>query len=54
MFNVKFETAAACTKTNLTLKSSYEIIQELKIELNNKIMSNEYIINYSYIIIHIL
>ena len=54
IFNIKFETAEACTKANLTLKNSYEMIQELKIELNNKIMSNEYNTNYSYIINHIL
>ena len=54
IFNIKFETADACTKTNLTLKNSYEMIQELKIELNNKIISNEYNSNYSYIIDHIL
>ena len=54
IFNIKFETADACTKTNLTLKNSYEMIQELKIELNNKIISNEYNTNYSYIINHIL
>ena len=54
IFNIKFETADACTKTNLTLKNSYEMIQELKIELNNKVISNEYNINYSYITNHIL
>ena len=54
IFNVKFETAAACTKANLTLKNSYEMIQELKIELNNKTISNEHNTNYSYIINHIL
>ena len=54
IFNIKFETAAACTKANLTLKNSYEIIQELKIELNNKIISNEHNTNYSYIINHLL
>ena len=54
IINIKFETAAACTKTNLTLKNSYDIIQELKIELNNRILSNEYNTNYSYIINHIL
>ena len=43
-----------CTKANLTLKNSYEMMQELKIELNNKIISNEYNTNYSYIINHIL
>ena len=54
IFNIKFATADACTKTNLTLKNSYEMIQELKIELNNKIISNEYNTNYSHIINHIL
>ena len=54
IFNVKFATADACTKLNLTLKNSYEIIQELKIELNNKIISNEHNTNYSYLINHIL
>ena len=54
IFNIKFTTEAACTKANLTLKNSYEMIQELKIELNNKIISNEYNTNYSYIINHIL
>ena len=54
IFNKKFETAAAYTKINLTLKNSYEIIQELRIELNDKIISNEHNTNYSYIINHIL
>ena len=54
IFNIKFENNAACTKANLTLKNSYEMIQELKIELNNRIISNEYNTNYSYIINHIL
>ena len=54
IFNVKFATEAACTKTNLTLKNSYEMIQELKIELNNKTISNEHNVNYSYLINHIL
>ena len=54
IFNIKFETAAACTKANLTLKNSYEMIQELKIEFNNKIISNEYNTNYFYIINHVL
>ena len=54
IFNIKFETDQACTKANLTLKNSYEMIQELKIELNNKIISNEYNTNYSYIINHLL
>ena len=54
IFNIKFATADACTKTNLTLKNSYEMIQELKIELNNKNISNEHNTNYSYIIDHLL
>ena len=54
IFDVKFENNDSCTKENLTLKNSYEIIQELKIELNNKIISNEHNTNYSYIINHIL
>ena len=54
IFNIKFETNQACTKANLTLKNSYERIQELKIELNNKIISNEHNTNYSYIINHLL
>ena len=54
IFNIKFATVDACTKANLTLENSYEMIQELKIELNNKIISNEYNTNYSYIINHIL
>ena len=54
IFNIKFATEAACTKTNLTLKNSYEMVQELKIELNNKNISNEHNTNYSYIINHLL
>ena len=54
IFNIKFATEAACTKANLTLKNSYEMIQELKIELNNKTISNEHNLHYSYLINHIL
>ena len=53
-FDIKFATANACTKTNLTLKNSYEMISELKIELNNRIISNETNVNYSHIINHLL
>ena len=53
-FDVKFATDAACTKNNLTLKNSYEMISELKIELNNRIVSNETNVNYSRIINHLL
>ena len=51
-FDVKFATANVCTKENLTLKNSYEMISELKIELNNRIISNETNVNYSHIINH--
>ena len=54
IFNIKFATADVCTKANLTLKNSYEMIQELKIELNNKTISNEHNVNYSYLINHLL
>ena len=53
-FDIKFATADACTKTNLTLKNSYEMISELKIELNDNIISNESNVNYSHIINHLL
>ena len=53
-FDIKFETDAACTKANLTLKNSYEMISELKIELNNRIISNETNVNYSHLINHLL
>ena len=53
-FDIKFATDDACTKANLTLKNSYEMISELKIELNNRIASNETNVNYSHIINHLL
>ena len=53
-FDIKFATADACTKANLTLKNSYEMISELKIELNNRIISYESNIHRSYIINHLL
>ena len=53
-FDIKFATADACKKANLTLKNSYEMISELKIELNNRIVSNESNVNYSHIINHLL
>ena len=53
-FDIKFATADACTKANLTLKNSYEMISELKIELNNRIISNETNVNYSHLINHLL
>ena len=53
-FDIKFATDAACTKANLTLKNSYEMISELKIELNNRIVSNESNVNYSHVINHLL
>ena len=53
-FDIKFATEAACTKANLTLKNSYEMISDLKIELNNRIISNETNVNYSHLINHLL
>ena len=53
-FDIKFATADACKKANLTLKNSYEIISELKIELNNIIVSTESNVNYSHVINHLL
>ena len=53
-FDIKFATDAACAKPNLLLKNSYEIISELKIELNDRIISNESHVNHSYIINHLL
>ena len=53
-FDIKFASADACTKANLTLKNSYEMISELKIELNNRIISNETNVNYSHLINHLL
>ena len=35
-------------------KNSYEIISELKIELNDRIVSNESHVNHSYIVNHLL
>ena len=53
-FDIKFATADACKKANLFLKNSYEMISELKIELNNRIVSNETNVNYSHLINHLL
>ena len=53
-FDIKFASADTCTKANLTLKNSYEMISELKIELNNRIISNETNVNYSHLINHLL
>ena len=53
-FDIKFATIDACTKANLLLKNSYEIISGLKIELNDRIISNESHVNHSYIINHLL
>ena len=39
--SIEFASADVCTKGNLTLKNSYEMISELKIELNDRIISNE-------------
>ena len=53
-FDIKFASADICTKGNLTLKNSYEMISELKTELNDRIISNESNVNYSHIINHLL
>ena len=53
-FDIKFATADTSKKANLTLKNSYEMISELKIELDNRIVSNETNVNYSHIINHLL
>ena len=53
-FDIKFATSNACTKANLTLKNSYKMISELKVELNDRIISNESKVNYSHIINHLL
>ena len=53
-FDIKFASADTCTKANITLKNSYEMISELKIELNNRIISNETNVNYSHLINHLL
>ena len=53
-FNIKFVSADVCTKANLLLKNSYEMISELRIELNDRIISNESNVNHSHIINHLL
>ena len=53
-FDIKFATSDACAKGNLTLKNSYEMISELKIEQNDRIISNESNVNYGHIINHLL
>ena len=53
-FDIKFGSVDACAKGNSTLKNSYEMISELKIELSDRIISNESNVNHSYIINHLL
>ena len=53
-FDIKFGSVDTCTKGSLTFKNSYEMISELKIELNDRIISNESNVNHSYIINHLL
>ena len=53
-FDIESATADTCKKANLSHKNSYEMISELKIELNNRIVSNETNVNYSHIINHLL
>ena len=51
--DIKFAEEANALPANLRLKNSYEMINSLKIELNNVIISNEDKIYYSNIIPHI-
>ena len=53
-FDIKFVTVDVCTKGNLTLKNSYEMISELIIEFNYRITSNGSNVNYSHLINHLL
>ena len=53
-FDIEFATDADCTKANLLLRNSYETISELKIELDNRILSNESHVNHCYVINHLL
>ena len=53
-FDIKFGSVDVCTKSNLLLKNSYEMISELKIELNDRIISNESNVNHSHIVNYLL
>ena len=51
---IKFGTEANALLTNLRLKNSYEMINSLKIQLNQTIITNEDYIYYSNMISHLL
>ena len=52
--DIKFGTEANALLTNLRLKNSYEMINSLKIQLNQTIITNEDYIYYSNMISHLL
>ena len=52
--DIKFAEEANALPANLRLKNTYEMVNSLKIELNNVIISNEDKIYYSNIIPHLL
>ena len=51
---IKFGTEANALLTNLRLKNSYEMVNSLKIQLNQTIITNEDYIYYSNMIPHLL
>ena len=52
--DIKFGTGANALLTNLRLKNSYEMVNSLKIELNQTIITNEDYIYYSNMIPHLV
>ena len=52
--DIKFGTEANALSTNLKLRNSYEMVNSLKIELNQTIITNEDYIYYSNMIPHLL
>ena len=52
--DIKFNEAANALPASIRLKSSYEMINSIKIELNRTIISNEDYVYYSNIIPHLL
>ena len=52
--DIEFETEANALLTNLRLKNSYDMVNSLKIELNQTIITNEDYIYYSNMIPHLL
>ena len=51
--DIKFTTADNALLNNIRLKNSYEMVNSLKIQLNDVIISNEYHIYYSNMIPHL-